>query len=138
METTETLAIKKALLKRTSKKLGLYGAFEVTVNNERCDYVEYDGRDFTCYEIKISWSDLNSKNKQTYLGKRNYLVVPTDLAHKIKQNHYGLGGTGLISYENNNFTIVKKCSIHNVTFATNANLLDGFAKAASRDLMKLF
>lgn len=138
METKETLAIKKALLKRTNKKLGLYGAFEVTVGNERCDYVEYDGHDFTCYEIKISWSDLNSKNKQTYLGKRNYLVVPIKLAQKIKQNHYGLGGTGLIQYYDNNFTIVKKCSIHNVTFATNANLLDGFAKAASRDLMKLF
>ena len=62
METKETKEIKRALIKETYKKIGCYGAFEVTVGDQRCDYVEYNGTDFACYEIKVSWSDLNSKN----------------------------------------------------------------------------
>lgn len=138
METKETKEIKRALIKETHKKIGCYGAFEVTVGDQRCDYVEYNGTDFACYEIKISWSDLNSKNKQTYLGKRNYLVVTDALASKIREEHYGLGGVGLIAYKNDKFKLLKKCSLHRVSFAINAALLDGFAKAASRDLMKQY
>lgn len=52
METKETKEIKRALIKETYKKIGCYGAFEVTVGDQRCDDVEYNGTDFACYEIK--------------------------------------------------------------------------------------
>ncbi|NEF99669.1 hypothetical protein FEE30_11960, partial [Lactobacillus murinus] len=89
-KTKQTLEIEQALIKRTSDLLGCYGALEVTIGRagpsgyERCDYVEFDtSGEIRCYEIKVTMSDLKSKNKLSYLGDKNYLVVPAELADKI-------------------------------------------------------
>lgn len=139
-KTKLTLTIENALINRSRDEIGVYGALEVTVGKERCDYVEYHtDSSFTCYEIKVSKSDFNSHNKQTYLGERNYLVAPLKLANEIKNEHCSnLAGIGIIGYDSKKqlFMTLKKCSKHTVNYSTKSALLEGFAKAASRDFMK--
>lgn len=147
METNLTKEIKLALLQRTSREIGTYGAFEVSFVSryfnekikERCDYVEFDGSNFTCYEIKISKSDYLSDATLSRFGQRNYIVAPKKLANWIKlvgTKNKNLGSIGIISYENGDFKVIKRCSKLKYTVGDNVQGLEGFAKAASRDLSK--
>lgn len=148
METSLTKEIKLALLQRTNQKIGTYGAFEVSFlsqyfkekTKERCDYVEFDGLNFTCYEIKISKSDFLSNAKLSRFGQKNYIVASKKLANWIKlvgTKKKNIGSIGIISYENGNFKVIKRCSKLKYTVGDNVQALEGFAKAASRDLSKL-
>lgn len=148
METSLTKEIKFALLQRTNQKIGTYGAFEVSFlsqyfkekTKERCDYVEFDGLNFTCYEIKISKSDFLSNATLSRFGQRNYIVAPKKLANWIKlvgTKKKNIGSIGIISYENGDFKVIKRCSKLKYTVGDNVQALEGFAKAASRDLSKL-
>lgn len=57
---------------------------ETSLTKERCDYVEFDGLNFTCYEIKISKSDFLSNATLSQFGQRNYIVAPKKLGNWIK------------------------------------------------------
>ena len=148
METKLTKEIKLALLQCTNQKIGTYGAFEVSFGShyfkekikERCDYVEFDGLNFTCFEIKVSKADYLSNSVLSRFGQRNYIVAPKDLANWIKAvgiKKKSLGSIGIISYENHEFKVIRRCSKLNHTVGDNVEVLEGFAKAASRDLSKL-
>lgn len=148
METKLTKEIKLSLLKRTIKKISVYGAFEVSFKSryfkdkikERCDYVEFDGLNFTCYEIKISKSDFLSKSVLSTFGQKNYIVAPEALALWIKQEgskDKGLGSFGILAYTKDGFHVIKRCSKLQFSIADNTIALEGFAKAASRDLSNL-
>ena len=148
METKLTKEIKLALLQRTNQKIGTYGAFEVSFGSryfgekikERCDYVEFDRLNFTCFEIKVSKADYLSNAVLSKFGQRNYIVAPKDLAYWIKAvgiKKKNLGSIGIISYENHEFKVIRRCSKLNHTVGDNVEVLEGFAKAASRDLSKL-
>ena len=70
---------------------------------ERCDYVEFDGLNFTCFEIKVSKADYLSNAVLSKFGQRNYIVAPKDLADWIKAvgiKKKSLGSIRIISYEN--------------------------------------
>ena len=148
MKTALTSQIEYDLIKRTKSTLGLYGAFEVTIGHigrkkgyERVDYLELNTKgDFTCYEIKVSLSDYLSKNKLSYVGNKNYLVAPKELAHKIK-NEYNTHSHGIIAYDEKmsltqRFEVIKRASNHTIGLGEKIELLESFAKSASRDVMK--
>lgn len=148
MKTQKTTEIEKALVLNTRAKKGTYGALEVTVGYsggkdgyERCDYVEFSSNsELICYEIKVSLSDLQSKNKQTYLGDKNYLVVSEDLLQKmLKQKVHMDSGIGIIAYDNyHKLHVFKRCSKHNVTITQRVALLEGIARAGCRDASKYY
>lgn len=146
-KTKTTKQIESALIKRTAKTKGTYGALEVTLDYnygrsgyQRCDYVEITNDCvITCYEIKVSWEDLNSNNQLTFDGNRNYLVVPRELAKKIKEEHHFLGSTGLIEWTNDGILKTIKSSRHHaVSFDRLAAITNATMKAASRDFIKLY
>ena len=62
--------------------------FECTIGwygNEIVDCINYNcQREVLCFEIKQSVSDFRSKNKLTFIGNRNYFVMPLSLYEKVK------------------------------------------------------
>lgn len=146
-KTLETQKIEKALILKTSQTKGCYGALEVTLDYcygrsgyQRCDYVQITNDcQITCYEIKVSWADLNSDNLLTYEGHRNYLVVPSDLAKKIINEHYFLGSTGLMELtKDGKLRTIKSCRHHSVSFERVAAITNAVMKAACRDFAKYY
>lgn len=71
-----------------TKKMGVFGCFEVTIGwygEERVDYITYDTKGiWRCYEIKVSKSDFNSTAKKTFIGHFNYYVMPKELYEQVK------------------------------------------------------
>lgn len=86
MKTPETVELEKAIYGAT-RKLGVFGCFEVTIGfggTERVDYLTYDTKGvWRCYEIKISVSDFHSKNANTFVGNFNYYVLTQELFDKV-------------------------------------------------------
>lgn len=73
---------------------GWYGVFECSIpkclqpktHRERMDMISYETSGvYRVYEIKISKSDLHSKNALSFIGNFNYLVCPEDLVEDAKQ-----------------------------------------------------
>lgn len=85
-KTQETMDIENALAMQT-KKLRIFGAFEVTIGwygKERVDYLTYDYKDtWRCYEIKVSKADFYSKAAKTFIGHLNYFVMPLELYKQV-------------------------------------------------------
>lgn len=127
METDTTKKMKRALVSyitRQGKHIALEVPFWHTVklnfgygpvgHSEYVDAVsEYDGI-FTCYELKISMSDLRSKAAQTFEGNKNYLVCPLEMAMKIKKrNDCWISQhptVGIMAWTGeDNFKIIKRC-----------------------------
>lgn len=146
MKTRQTIEIERALVRRTQEKVGCYGVLEVTIGHivggkgyDRCDYVEFDTAGLiTCYEVKVTLSDLMSNNKLSYVGDKNYLVVTGELADKIEEINYNLGGTGLIIFNGENLVLRKKSSKKVIGIGEKTELLEGIAKAACRDASKYY
>lgn len=71
-----------------TRKMGTFGAFEVTIGwygHERVDYMTYDTKGiFRCYEIKQSLNDFNSKAIISFVGDYNYYVLTEELYKKVK------------------------------------------------------
>lgn len=87
----------KRLIWFATKKMGVFGCFEVTIGfygNERVDYMTLDTKGiWRCYEIKITKSDFHSKAKNTFIGHYNYYVMPLELYEEVKDeipNHIGV------------------------------------------------
>lgn len=77
--------------------------------------IEKDGM-FNCMELKVSMKDLHSKAAQSFVGNKNYLVCPLEMAKRIKtcndswlENHPTVGIIGWD--EKNTFKVVKRCKI---------------------------
>lgn len=66
--------------------------FECTIGwmgKEIVDCIMYNcQREVYCYEIKQSVSDFHSKNKLTFVGNKNYFVMPYALYEKVKEELY--------------------------------------------------
>lgn len=81
---------------------------------EYIDAVIENNYSFTCCELKVSMSDLHSKAAQTFVGHKNYLVCPMQMAKEIKQtqdpwlkDHQSVG---IIGWDGkNHFKIIKFC-----------------------------
>lgn len=77
-------------IKSATSKMGTFGCFEVTVNNngndERIDYLTYETKGtWRCYEIKSSLSDFNSSAAHTFIGHFNYYVMTQELYEQVKE-----------------------------------------------------
>ena len=98
---------------------------------------------FTCMELKVSMQDLHSKAAQTFVGNKNYLVCPMEMAKKIKNSNDPWlkkhPKVGIIGWDGKNqFQIIKHCKI-NYSLAQNdwTTLAKGMISSLSKEIKKL-
>lgn len=88
MKTETTRKLEQLLANRFNKRNEFY-VFECTIGwygKEIVDCIMYNcQRETYCYEIKQSVSDFHSKNKLTFIGNKNYFVMPYKLYQEIKK-----------------------------------------------------
>lgn len=92
-KTAKTREIENCLRKNTASKR-IYGCEEVTIGfynsghgNEIVDFCTMDSKGIIrCYEIKVTLSDLKSKAKKSWYGHYNYLIMPSELLKKVKDD----------------------------------------------------
>ena len=144
--------------------MDVYGCKEVTLRNpnyeankERVDYVTFNTKGIIrCYEIKVTESDLNSKNKLSFWGDYNYLVLPKDLYDtlyvkadkelKSGSDHISVfryilfGNVGIITYDfkYHRFKHEKNATKCTVSIAGRVEVIESFARSASKQLMKTY
>lgn len=87
MKTEKTIALENLLRSKFDKNKDFF-VFECTIGwmgAEIVDCIKYDcNRTICCYEIKQSMQDFHSKNKLTFIGHKNYFVMPYSLYEKVK------------------------------------------------------
>ena len=88
MKTEETLQLEKAI-RRATRKIGVFGCYEVTIGfagKERVDYMTYDTSGiFRCYEIKATKADFHSEAAKSFVGHYNYYVLTRGLYEEVKE-----------------------------------------------------
>lgn len=84
-ETTEYLT--RRIFSNT-RRMGLFGCFEVTIGlggSERVDYMTFDSKGiFRCYEVKSSKEDFYSDAKWSFVGHYNYFVLTKEVFEEVK------------------------------------------------------
>jgi hypothetical protein len=90
--------------------------------------------EFTCYEIKISKTDFNSKNGHNFVGNKNYYVVPLELKDYVKE-HIKDTDIGLIVYPSNR--IAKHSQYRELDDKTRFMFMMNMAKGIERERQKL-
>ena len=87
MKTETTRKLEQLLANRFNKRNEFY-VFECTIGwygKEIVDCIMYNcQRETYCYEIKQSKQDFHSKNKLTFIGNKNYFVMPYKLYQEVK------------------------------------------------------
>lgn len=87
MKTLTTKKLEKLLEQHFNNRNDFY-VFECTIGwygSEIVDCIMYNcQREICCYEIKQSIQDFRSKNKLTFIGNKNYFVMPYRLYEKVK------------------------------------------------------
>lgn len=87
MKTEETQQLERDI-RAATRKLGVFGCFEVTIGyagNERVDYMTYEPAKqiFRCYEIKVTKADFHSKAAVSFVGHYNYYVLTKELYNEV-------------------------------------------------------
>lgn len=86
MKTETTKKLEQLLANRFNKRNEFY-VFECTIGwygSEIVDCIMYNcNRETYCYEIKQSKQDFHSKNKLTFIGNKNYFVMPYKLYQEV-------------------------------------------------------
>lgn len=155
MKSSLTKKIEYLIFKHTDK-IGVSGCREVKMGTLKTrefltgeeEFVDYmtitsDG-EITCYEIKSSIDDLKSSARLSFLGHRNFLVLPSDLYRQVESQRWFLGklenhSIGVITVDDTNkLQIVKKCKKRKLPIGTQTLLLESFARSAARDARKLY
>lgn len=117
-----------------TKKMGVFGCFEVTIGwsgQERVDYMTYDTKGiFRCYEIKVSKADFYSKAKKSFIGHFNYFVITQELYEIVKEDIPKYIGVYLGSY------CVKKAKKQELLIDEQV-LKDSMIRSLSRETDKL-
>lgn len=87
MKTETTKKLEQLLANRFNKRNDFY-VFECTIGwygKEIVDCIMYNcQREIYCYEIKQSKQDFHSKNALTFIGNKNYFVMPYKLYQEVK------------------------------------------------------
>lgn len=87
MKTETTKRLEQLLANRFNRRSEFY-VFECTIGwygKEIVDCIMYNcQRETYCYEIKQSKQDFHSKNKLTFIGNKNYFVMPYKLYQEVK------------------------------------------------------
>lgn len=155
MKTELTKKIEYLIFKDTNQ-LGVSGCREVKIGTHKTksfltgeqEFVDYmtitsDG-EIDCYEIKSSMNDLKSSARLSFLGHRNFLVLPSDLYEQVATERWFLEklenhSIGIIVLEENNkLRLLKKCKKKKLSIGTQTLLLEFFARSAARDANKLY
>ena len=155
MKTELTKKIEHLIFKDTNK-LGVSGCREVKIGTHKTksfltgeqEFVDYmtitsDG-EIDCYEIKSSMDDLKSSARLSFLGHRNFLVLPSDLYEQVANERWFLEklenhSIGIIVLkENDKLQLLKKCKKKKLSIGTQTLLLESFARSAARDANKLY
>lgn len=93
MKTETTKRLEELLETKFNTRNDFY-VFECTIGwygSEIVDCIKYNcQREITCYEIKQSKQDFHSKCKLTFVGHKNYFVMPYRLYEEVK-NEIPLG-----------------------------------------------
>ena len=144
------------LISKDTNQLGVSGCREVKIGTHKTksfltgeqEFVDYmtitsDG-EIDCYEIKSSMNDLKSSARLSFLGHRNFLVLPSDLYEQVATERWFLEklenhSIGIIVLEENNkLRLLKKCKKKKLSIGTQTLLLESFARSAARDANKLY
>lgn len=155
MKTELTKKIEYLIFKDTNK-LGVSGCREVKIGTQKTkafltreqEFVDYmtitsDG-EIDCYEIKSSMDDLKSSARLSFLGHRNFLVLPSDLYEQVANERWFLEklenhSIGIIVLkENGKLQLLKKCKKKKLSIGAQTLLLESFARSAARDANKLY
>ena len=155
MKSSLTKRIEHLIFKYTDK-IGVSGCREVKIGTHKTksfltgeqEFVDYmtitsDG-EIDCYEIKSSMDDLKSSARLSFLGHRNFLVLPSDLYQQVESQPWFLGklenhSIGIIVLkENDKLQLLKKCKKKKLSIGTQTLLLESFARSAARDANKLY
>ena len=155
MKSSLTKRIEHLIFKYTGK-LGISGCREVKIGTHKTksfltgeqEFVDYmtitsDG-EIDCYEIKSSMDDLKSSARLSFLGHRNFLVLPSDLYEQVANERWFLEklenhSIGIIVLkENDKLQLLKKCKKKKLSIGTQTLLLESFARSAARDANKLY
>lgn len=87
MKTETTKRLEQLLANRFNKRNDFY-VFECTIGwygKEIVDCIMYNcQRETYCYEIKQSKQDFHSKNRLTFIGNKNYFVMPYKLYKEVE------------------------------------------------------
>lgn len=87
MKTERTKKLEKLLEAKFDSRNDFY-VFECAIGwygGEIVDCIKYNcQREITCYEIKQSKQDFHSKNHLTFIGHKNYFVMPYELYEQVK------------------------------------------------------
>ena len=87
MKTKTTNTLERLLAEHFDGRKDFY-VFECTIGwygREIVDCIKYTTeREICCYEIKQSKSDFRSKNALTFIGNKNYFVMPYSLYEQVK------------------------------------------------------
>lgn len=155
MKSSLTKRIEHLIFKYTDK-IGVSGCREVKIGTHKTksfltgeqEFVDYmtitsDG-EIDCYEIKSSMDDLKSSARLSFLGHRNFLVLPSDLYEQVANERWFLEklenhSIGIIVLkENDKLQLLKKCKKKKLSIGTQTLLLESFARSAARDANKLY
>ena len=144
------------LIFQDTNKLGVSGCREVKIGTHKTksfltgeqefvDYMTIDSYgEITCYEIKSSIDDLKSSARLSFLGHKNFLVLPCDLYEQVANERWFLEklenhSIGVIILDKNDkLQMPKKCKKKNLSIGTQTLLLESFARSAARDANKLY
>ena len=89
-------------------------------------------------------NDLKSSARLSFLGHKNFLVLPCDLYEQVKNERWFLEklenhSIGVITLEENDkLQMRKKCKKKKLSIGTQTLLLESFARSAARDANKLY
>lgn len=92
MAKTMTTKMLEKLLSEHFDRYSEFYVFECTYGwsgKEIVDCIMYNHqREVSCYEIKQSKSDFNSKAKLSFFGNKNYFVMPYELYRQVEKEIY--------------------------------------------------
>lgn len=119
------------LLERSFTVRSEFYVFECTIGwygSEIVDCIIYNcQREVVCYEIKSSVADFRSKHAKTFIGHKNYFVMPLSVYEKVKEEiPAGVGVYVSIDGER----IEERKVLQGMMYATQSRavFLDGFRK----------
>lgn len=156
VKTDLTKKVERALWEETHEKV--HGCFEVKIglpktqamltgNEEFVDYItfsSYSG-EFVCYEIKTSKSDIKSSAKLSFVGHRNYLVLPVELYEEVQEEKwfrdkipYGIGIMCYYSALVDTVKIVKKCKRYELSVGAQALLMESITRSMARETNRYY
>ena len=136
-KTQQTLEIEQTL-ERVCRERKIYGCKEVTIgfpNNhmgrEICDFVTMDSYGILrCYEIKVSFSDLQSSAKMSWYGHYNYLVIPESMVEKITDYVHKIPDfVGILVANDGQLSSLRKAKIQNISEYREQNLRESMIRS---------